>query len=78
MNPRARQGNPPYSVTLCQGTLGRVVCAERRRYAECGEGRSGAMLFAHRDGAHKLKFLASNPTRANTELEKRRLLKQMP
>jgi len=65
-------------VVQFQGKFGTSVSTERWHYVEWDRDRAGSMLLDLLNDPRELKNLVSDPTRASTVQEMKRLLKQLP
>ena len=77
-NPKSNWNYPSFAVVQFQGKFGTSVSTERWHYVEWDRDRAGSMLLDLLNDPRELKNLVSDPTRASTVQEMKRLLKQLP
>jgi arylsulfatase A-like enzyme len=77
-NARSNWNYPSFAVVQFQGKFGTSVSTERWHYVEWDQDRAGSMLLDSLNDPRELKNLASDPSRASTVKEMKRLLKQLP
>lgn len=77
-NPKSHWNYPSFAVVQFQGKFGTSVSTERWHYVEWDQDRAGSMLLDLLNDPRELKNLASDPKRASTVQQMKRLLKQLP
>ena len=77
-NPKSNWNYPSFAVVQFQGKFGTSVSTERWHYVEWDQDRAGSMLLDLLNDPRELKNLVSDPSRASTVQEMKRLLKQLP
>ena len=77
-NPKSNWNYPSFAVVQFQGKFGTSVSTERWHYVEWDQDRAGSMLLDLLNDPRELKNVVSDPSRASTVQEMKRLLKQLP